>query len=351
VISIKKLIEGQGPTQPDGKLREEELFPATLTAYRAVLHAFGESSVEACPPVGATLRQNLLHLQARLSSESASTLLPETEQKVEAEIAQWGHGAADFFKQRTAEVKELMLLLARTAEHTAERDHRYAGRFQEFTGRLRTMADLHDLAQVRNSLVQSAVDLKACADAMAEESEKSVNRLRQEVSVYQERLEDAERLAGQDPLTGLENRRRVESAIERRLERKKTFSVLLLDLNEFKQLNDTYGHLAGDEVLKQFSVELKSGFRPTEVVGRWGGDEFLVVLDAGLKEAHAHAERIARWVCGDYTIHAAGGSRRVPVSAAIGATEWKPADTLSTLLDRADAAMYRNKSPAAKPRA
>ena len=333
MISIKRLIERAG----------EEVLQATLDSYRSVLHAIGESGVQACPQVGGTLRQNLLQLQAALSAESSPEIVHQTGQKAEAEIAQWGCGAAGYFKDRAAEVKELMMILARTAELTGERDQRYHRQFQEFTGRLEAMADLDDLRLIRDSLVKSAIDLRTCAAAMAEESRKSVARLRADVKVYQTRLDDAERLAGQDPLTGLDNRRRVESAIEQRIGRKTAFSVLLLDLNGFKQLNDTYGHLAADELLKQFSAELKSGFRHTDVVGRFGGDEFIVILDAGLQDANMHVERISRWVLGDYTIRVGETTRKVALSAAIGATEWQAGDSLRTLLDRADAAMYRDK--------
>jgi diguanylate cyclase (GGDEF)-like protein len=333
MISIKKLIERTG----------EDLLPATLDSYRSVLNAMAECGMQACPAVGSTLRQNLLQLQAALSAESTPALLQQTGRKVEAELTQWGCGAADYFKQRAGEVKEVMMILARTAELTGERDQRYSGQFQEFTGRLEAMADLHDLVLIRDSLVKSAIDLRACAAAMAEESQQSVARLREDVRGYQARLDDAERLAGQDPLTGLDNRRRVESSIEYRMGQKKTFSILLLDLNGFKQLNDTHGHQAADEVLKQFTAELKSVFRAGDVVGRLGGDEFIVVLDAGLQEARAHVERISRWVFGDYTIRVGDTSRKVAVNAAVGAAERQAGDSLRTLLDRADADMYRDK--------
>jgi diguanylate cyclase (GGDEF)-like protein len=338
MISIKKLIERTG----------QDLFPAALDSYRSVLTAMGESGMQACPAVGSTLRQNLLQLQAALSAEPTPGLLQQTGQKVEAELIQWGCGAADYFKQRTGEVKEVMMILARTAELTGERDQRYSCQFQEFTGRLEAMADLHDLALIGDSLVKSAIDLRACAAAMAEESQQSVARLREDVRGYQARLDDAERLAGQDPLTGLDNRRGVESSIEYRMGQKKTFSILLLDLNGFKQLNDTCGHQAADEVLKQFTAELKSIFRSGDLVGRWGGDEFIVVVNAGLEAASAHIERISRWVFGDYTIRVGDTSRKVAVSAAIGVAEWQAGDSLRTLLDRADAAMYRDKRAGAQ---
>ncbi len=331
----------------------EELFHATLDSFRTALNAIGESGVQACPTVGATLRENLLRLQESLSPDATPEALKKTGQKVEAELSQWGSGAAGYSKQRATEVKELMMILARTAESTGERDQRYTTQFQEFTGRLEAMADLHDLALIRDSLVKSATDLRACAAAMAEESQKSVARLREDVNTVQARLDDAEKLAALDALTGLDNRRRVESAIESRLALGQPFSVLVLDLNGFKQLNDTYGHLAGDELLKQFAVELKSNFRGTDVVGRWGGDEFIVVMDGGLTAATGHMERVSRWVFGDYNIRVGEATRKVPVRAAIGSATHKHGDTLRSLLERADAAMYQDKrkNAAATPRA
>jgi diguanylate cyclase len=339
MISIKKLIERKG----------EDSFQVSVDSYRSLLNAIGESGIHACPPVGSTLRQNLIDIQGAFSAQSTPSALQAAAEKVEAELVQFGCGAAGYFKQRAAEVKELMLILARTADLTGERDQRYTRRFQEFTGRLQAMADLHDLALIRDSLLKSATGLKSCAEAMAEESQQSVARLREDVKVYQTRLEDAERLAGQDSLTGLDNRRRVESSIDSRIERKKAFSVLLIDLNGFKQVNDTYGHQAADEILQQFGKELKSAFRGNDVVGRLGGDEFIVVLDEGLGDANAHKERVSRWVFGDYTIRVSGARRKVALTGAIGAAESQAGDSLRTLLDRADAAMYRDKRCGAQP--
>jgi len=333
VISIKKLMDRD----------KQDLFQASLESYRAVLNVIGESGVQACPPIGSTLRESLLNLQSSLGAEASADELEKSRRQAEAEITQWGSGAAGYFKARAAEVKELMLILAQAAELTGERDQRYMRQFHEFTGRLEAMADLHDLPMIRDSLVKSAMELKHCVEAMAEESQKSVARLRADMQTYQTRLDDAERLASLDPLTGLDNRRGVEMSIELRMAQKKPFSVLLLDLNGFKQTNDTYGHQAADELLKQFSSELKSGFRATDVVGRVGGDEFIVVLDAGLQEADGHIKRIARWVFGDYTVQTGNGSKKVPLTAAVGAAEWKAGDTLRSLMDRADAAMYRDK--------
>ncbi len=333
MISLKKHIEHD----------REEFLNAALTAYRSALDAMGNSGAVACPAVGEALRENLLVLVAALSAEPTPNLLQETEQRVGAELQQWGNTAASYLKQRLQEVKELMLILARTADVIGERDQRYTSQLQEFTGRLQEVANLEDLGQIRESLVKNAVELKSCTQALAEESQKSVAQLREDVHGYQARLNDAERLASLDPLTGLENRRRVEAAIDGRIALRRPFSVMVLDVNGFKAINDSHGHLAGDDLLRQFGSELKLAFRATDVVGRWGGDEFIVIMDDGPQQANAQVERVARWVFGDYKIRTTEGTRKIAVDAAIGLSAWQPGDTLRSLVDRADAAMYRNK--------
>jgi diguanylate cyclase (GGDEF)-like protein len=334
VISIKKYLD----------LDPTELFKATLDSYRAALVAMGSCGVQACPTLGYSLQSSLLSLQERLSASVTPGAVTETEGHVEVELEQWGGRTAEYFKQKTNEVKEIMIVLARTAEAVGERDQRYTVQFNQFTQRLQAIADLEDLTQIRESLVRSATELKTCVDKMAQDGQESVAKLRSELSTYQTRLAEAERLASRDTLTGLDNRRTIEQQLASLIARAETFCLVILDLDGFKQINDTHGHLAGDDLLKQFATELRSAIRLTDAAGRWGGDEFIVILKCGLAGAEAHIERIRKWVLGNYTIRAGAGSRKVSVTASIGTAESKPGETLNELLGRADAAMYQQKS-------
>jgi len=131
--------------------------------------------------------------------------------------------------------------------------------------------------------------------------------------------------------------------LQRRIDAQKAFCVVMLDLNGFKQVNDTYGHQAGDDLLKQFSAELRSASRATDVVGRWGGDEFIVVLDGGLMEARSHVERMQKWVFGSYTLQTGPEGPKVESTAALGLVEWQPGEGIKEVLARADALMYKQK--------
>jgi len=165
-------------------------------------------------------------------------------------------------------------------------------------------------------------------------------RLRQ----AQHRMHELEQMAFTDVLTGLRNRRYLEERLQQEISRcrRKTgisFSVLAIDVNGFKQINDTQGHQAGDRLLQLISHHLTQTLRAHDVVCRTGGDEFLVVLpDAGSAEAAAAISRVVR---GLHTL-CPGSLERVSLS--IGAASF-PSDgsDASTLIRAADEAMYEEK--------
>lgn len=339
MISIKKYLESDGG----------ELLRSTLDCYRAALGAMGSTGAQACPSVGTTLQQSLANLQQRISAELTPAQVIETEAGVEKELGKWARLATDYYRQRTDEFRELLLVMAGTAEAVGERDSRHEAQFQEFSARLSKIADLHDLPQIRTSLLASAVELKSRVQQMVQEGKQAVAQLHAEVKKCHTRIEEAERAALIEPLTGLSNRRGTEAAIEFRLARKRRFSLLMLDLNGFKKINDTYGHPAGDQVLKQFAAELKQLFRVTDCVGRWGGDEFVVVLDSAQAEANDYAGRVKRWVFRDYALGGPADQRKVRVDAALGAVEWRPGETMAEMLGRADRLMYQQKQSRIAP--
>jgi hypothetical protein len=248
-----------------------ELLASALTeAYRATLAAIGSCGSQACAALDFGLKESLFRLGERLSENVTPPVVRDTEERVEQRLQQWSEQTAEYLKQKTDEVKEILLALTRAAESAAKRDQRYIHRFTALTDRFQAIAGLEDLTQIRALLVDSAVDLKACTDKMAEDSRESVARLQAEVTSYQTKLEKVERLASRDTLTGLENRRAVEEQMDRRIAQNQPFCVLMIDLDGFKQVNDLHGHIAGDDLLKQFATELQSQSRPGDLTGRWG---------------------------------------------------------------------------------
>jgi len=224
-----------------------------------------------------------------------------------------------------------------------ERDQRCAEQINGVTAKLRLIASLEDISEMRRSIEQSAANLKSSIERMTSEGKAVLTALEAKVSNFQAKLEEAEEAASSDALTRLRSRMWVESQLEKRIAAGSPFCVAILDIDGFKEVNDTYGHVVGDEILKQFATELRLGFRTADLVGRWGGDEFIVVLDTDKAQAEGQVERIKAWVCGKYTVEGAAGPVKLKVDASIGLAQFAPQETLKELLDRADTAMYRCK--------
>ncbi len=159
-----------------------------------------------------------------------------------------------------------------------------------------------------------------------------------------ERNEELERVSRTDMLTGLYNRRHLEEELTRhhRTARRNghQLGVILLDIDHFKRVNDSFGHAAGDQVLAEFSQRLLSQLRAGDIAGRWGGEEFLVILpDTAIDGCREVAERICA-VTAATPIRAEAHDLSISVS---GGCATGPADSPDLLVSAADARMYQAK--------
>jgi len=185
-------------------------------------------------------------------------------------------------------------------------------------------------------------DFSQRVDFMGEFSE-SFNLMVQQLYESRHQLEIASRT---DALTGVNNRRHFSELLETEIVRCRRYScrlsVMMFDLDHFKQVNDSYGHAAGDEALRTFCRALRrSGLRKNDFWGRLGGEEFALALpETGIDSALIPAERI-RTMLEETSVQYGPVTFRITVS--IGISQYRPGDTIETLLGRADQAMYEAK--------
>jgi diguanylate cyclase (GGDEF)-like protein len=302
--------------------------------------------VRACQAPGSNLAEQLAGLEGSLSRNSGA--LGEIQVQVEDRLERWGNLTAEHLKGKADEVKELLMMLSRTAESVGERDQRYTHQFCDLTLELQAIAHLDDLSQIRASVMRKATELKSCIDKMTREGQQSLGELRTKVSAYESRLKAVETLAMKDTLTGLANRRCAEARMNWYIAREQVYCVAIVDLDCFKMVNDKYGHGAGDDLLRRFGEELRENMRFTDMVARWGGDEFVVVLSCDLAGARPQVERIRRSALGKYTIRPGEGKKalQVNVGASIGLAQWVCGMSSGQVVEEADAAMYLEKKQA-----
>ena len=156
-----------------------------------------------------------------------------------------------------------------------------------------------------------------------------------------------EKHATTDALTGLANRHTLQETfpteIQRCVEKEKPVTMMMIDVDNFKQFNDMFGHIAGDRALAAVSKILRSQFRPADILVRYGGDEFAVLLPGtGKEQAMVVGERVRMAVSGN-TSDGSDSLIQIPVKISMGVAELKPRGSLDTLTRDADAALYRAK--------
>ena len=235
---------------------------------------------------------------------------------------------------------------------------------------LRLLSELRSRPQTRHSAIlmvipnlayaksATALDLGAhdlmnegvTAEEMALRLKTQIKRKKQSDRLRQT-VRDGLRMAVIDPLTGLYNRRYAEPHLARIATRAKAtgrpFAVMVLDLDRFKLINDTYGHSVGDTVLKEVANRVKDNMRAVDMVARIGGEEFLVVMpDTQLDQARLAAERLCR-VVDETPVLPTNTQTEIPVSLSIGVAMGGLQDdarSVEQLIELADHALYAAKS-------
>ncbi len=155
-------------------------------------------------------------------------------------------------------------------------------------------------------------------------------------------------MAVTDPLTGIHNRRYLEShlpgMVDAAADGDRPLALMILDIDHFKSVNDTFGHDAGDDVLRGFAGRVKATIRGGDVLCRLGGEEFIIVMpETGLDVAGKVAERV-RQAVGDAPFPIDGGAREIPVTVSIGIAERRNGREADAMMKRADRALYRSKA-------
>ncbi len=208
-----------------------------------------------------------------------------------------------------------------------------------------------DIAQLSN-VVEHMLSETRNAQDNARRSREDLQSLREqvdfansEIAKLQHELHHTSELVRHDPLTGTLNRKGLDEALKREIaraqRRSSTLCVGLLDIDNFKRINDTHGHHAGDAALQHLTDVVKENLRPQDSLGRYGGEEFLIILpDTDVEHAVAAMQRLQRALTNRYFLT---GGQKLLITFSAGVARLDDEEAPEVAIDRADKAMYRAK--------
>ena len=148
-----------------------------------------------------------------------------------------------------------------------------------------------------------------------------------------------------DTLTRLLNRKSMDGYMREFMDQakggKNPFCIVMVDVDDFKKVNDTYGHEAGDEVLKYVARTIQTGVKKTDRVFRWGGEEICILLKADKEQALQAAERIRKDISRDGVFYKEG--EKLSVTVTMGICEYRDGHTIKSMMEEADGKLYLGK--------
>lgn len=278
----------------------------------------------------------------RLCAGDFSTRLARSYQRDASDVAA-------FFVNAIAEE------LARMVAAAQENEVRLGAAIERLTGALTRVAAGDFSVRVERDFKGDGVDVLAfLVNNTIVELERAFEAANRKAALDRERLEglvaertqELHRLATLDPVTGIFNRRRILEVADEEVARAARYghplSFAMVDVDHFKKVNDSHGHVVGDDVLRRVAEAVTRGLRRQDTLGRYGGEEFaLVIPETALPEAVRVAERVRAAVA---SVVVTTGPSRIGVTVSIGVAQWRQGQTLDDLLRCADRALYDAKA-------
>ena len=242
--------------------------------------------------------------------------------------------------QVKGEIEQVMAMIDAAAGSASSYTESLAG----MSEKLGNSKDREGLRSIVESLVQTAKEMEVSNQQL----EERLNESKQEIDELHENLEVVRTESLTDPLTQLANRKFFDNTLEQAIADARTknepLSLLMTDIDHFKNFNDSFGHLTGDQVLRLVAMSVKQNVKGLDTAARYGGEEFAIVLpNTVLRSAITVADHIRRAVMTKELMKRSTGEHLGRVTISIGVATWQKNDSAQMLIERADRCLYAAK--------
>jgi diguanylate cyclase len=292
----------------------------------------------------------------RLDRIAADILDAETGSAAECAISDHKQFIIDFIarqkehvREKEAEFKNIIELLRNGMTGLIGDTQSFNSRIYDQNVRMEAITQLDDIRKIKESLKAEVAEMKQIIGEKQASDSKRIESLSKEVAVLRSSLEQVKDAALIDTMTGAYNRKTFDTRMKWVVKRSgivwSPTSLMMCDLDNFKLINDNYGHIVGDRVLKCFVQECKTMFRSDDFVARYGGEEFAILLPGiGLRKSLSRAQSFCRLLSlKQFMVDALRPDERICFTVSIGVSELQRDDTPEAFIDRADKALYKAK--------
>ena len=254
-----------------------------------------------------------------------------------------------YIADREKELRDIIDLLSKAMASLDVENREFYLRVYDQSEKMEQITLLDDIKKIKTALQHEVTQMREIVDQKKDHDRRQVQLLAGQVDSLRQELENTKVKSMTDGLTGVYNRQAFDETLADMIERSRVmnsdFSLLMLDLDDFKKINDTYGHLMGDRVLVAFCQKCRNHIRGDDVLARYGGEEFTILLPgANLKNSIKKGRQICDAISSArYATSKGQNDDYLSITVSIGVTVYRKDDTTETIISRADKALYKAK--------
>ena len=292
------------------------------------------------------LRQLEVHFNDEINPKSAAGEFKRTRSGILDHIER----QKTYLEEREAEFREIIDLMTAAMTGMNSENIAFYSTIRSQGERFEEITLLDDIKRMKNELVREVDHMREVVRHKERQDQSTFAILTNQVESLQKELVKARECANTDSLTGVRNRKALDEYLHQLVDRNRVsrtpFSLLMMDLDDFKRLNDTFGHTVGDRMLLAFAQKCQNMIRGDDFLSRYGGEEFTLILPgASLKNAIKKAKHLCRTISGSrYAADDSPNADAISVTVSIGVSCYRKGDRVKDLLERADQCLYKAKA-------
>jgi diguanylate cyclase len=292
---------------------------------------------------------DITDLSAALESDKKLKKLKSIFEKYKKRITRFIQRQQVYILDREKEFKDIIDLLTKALATLDSENQEYNQKIYARSEKIEHLTRLDDIKKIKQELEHEIKQMRETIRKKQSHDTGELELLSKKVSALDTELKKAREESMHDGLTGVYNRRAFDDTIremvEWQAETGAALSILILDVDDFKAVNDCYGHQIGDRVLVALARKCSGLIRSADVIARYGGEEFVILLpDASLKDAVAKANAMCKSVSETrYALDDGEADHTLSVTISIGVSQFQPGDTPMRIIERADKALYQAK--------
>jgi len=321
-----------------------------LTCIQALFLFLREYTLDISEIDAGRFKEQLEALQAKFRAEEKTKTIAAGFDRQKAAILDHIQKQKAYIGERESEFREIIDLMTAAMTGLDNENRNFYSSIRTQGERFEQITLLDDIKRIKNELVHEVENMRAMVRRKEGQDQKALEALSSQVDGLKKELDEARRTANTDALTGVNNRKALDeylrSLVERNSITRLPFSLLMMDLDDFKTLNDTYGHTVGDRMLLAFAEKCRASVRSDDFLARYGGEEFTLILPgASLRNAQKKAKHLCKTIAASrYAADDSPNADAVSVTVSIGVSTYRKGDTVQALLERADQCLYKAKS-------